>query len=164
MREICNYKFINYKDGLETYFLCLNPKGHEGLHQGERGQCNFVIDGYYCVKSPGHLGTHKTVMQQIQESKKENDPVNHPSLGSVNDPTLAEPELINHPQHYGGDTVYEVIKVLKAWGLEKDALLWTVGKYLGRAGKKEGESLLKDLKKLVWYANKRIEELENAHH
>ena len=24
-------------------------------------------------------------------------------------------EMVNHPSHYGGDTVYECIKVLKAW-------------------------------------------------
>lgn len=26
-------------------------------------------------------------------------------------------ETINHPQHYGGDTTYEAIKVIEAWGL-----------------------------------------------
>ena len=27
-------------------------------------------------------------------------------------------ETVNHPQHYGGDTVYEAIKVIEAWGLD----------------------------------------------
>ena len=27
-------------------------------------------------------------------------------------------EQINHPVHYGGDTVYEVIKVIEAWGVK----------------------------------------------
>lgn len=27
---------------------------------------------------------------------------------------------VNHPSHYGGDTTYEVIKVINAWGLGFD--------------------------------------------
>ena len=26
-------------------------------------------------------------------------------------------ETVNHPEHYGGDTPYEAIKVIDAWGL-----------------------------------------------
>jgi hypothetical protein len=61
---------------------------------------------------------------------------------------------VDHPSHYGGDTTYEAIKVLKAWGLEKDAYLWNVGKYLARAGKKD--DLLQDLEKMAFYLNQRI--------
>jgi len=70
-----------------------------------------------------------------------------------------EPELVQHPQHYGGDTVYEVIKVLRAWGLNGDALLWNVVKYIARAGKK-GDALT-DLKKARFYLDERIKELES---
>ncbi len=63
--------------------------------------------------------------------------------------------------HYGGaDNPHETIKCLEAWGLEKDALLWTAGKYLSRAGKKEGESLLKDLRKAHYYLKRRVDKLE----
>lgn len=65
--------------------------------------------------------------------------------------------------HYGGaDNPHETIKCLAAWGLEKDALCWTVGKYISRAGKKGGATLLRDLEKAYFYLGKKIEGLKNA--
>lgn len=65
---------------------------------------------------------------------------------------------VQHPIHYGGeDNPYEVIKVLEAWGLENDAYLWNVVKYIARAGKKHGNSALQDLKKAQFYLERRIE-------
>lgn len=70
-------------------------------------------------------------------------------------------ELVNHPDHYGGeDNQYETIKVLRAWGLDRDAYLWNVGKYISRAGKKSGNSLLQDLKKAAFYLDYRIKDIE----
>lgn len=63
-------------------------------------------------------------------------------------------ENVHHPDHYGGDTPYETIKVLEAWGLDKDFLLGNTVKYLSRAGKKGTE--LKDLRKALWYLNRKI--------
>lgn len=68
-------------------------------------------------------------------------------------------ELINHPAHYGGDTVYECIKVMEAWGLDKDFMLGSVLKYISRAGKKD-PNILNDLKKARWYLDRRIQNLE----
>lgn len=63
--------------------------------------------------------------------------------------------------HYGGaDNPHETVKCLEAWGLESDALLWTAAKYISRAGKKDGESPLKDLKKALFYLKRRVENLE----
>lgn len=65
-------------------------------------------------------------------------------------------EAVNHPAHYGGeDNPYEVIKVIEAWGFDKDAYLFNALKYIARAGKKGSE--IEDLKKAVWYLNRRIE-------
>ena len=70
-------------------------------------------------------------------------------------------ELVNHPQHYGGENnTYEVVKVAEAWGLDNDAYLFNVIKYIGRNGKKEGNTSLQDLKKAAWYLNRRIQTLE----
>jgi len=69
-------------------------------------------------------------------------------------------EKVNHPPHYGGDSVHETIKCLESWGLERDALLWNAVKYISRAGKKD--NLLDDLKKARWYLQRRIDSLENA--
>jgi Protein of unknwon function (DUF3310). len=68
--------------------------------------------------------------------------------------------MVVHPAHYGGDTTYEVIKVAEAWGLDKDAYLFNVLKYVGRAGKKAKSTLLEDLKKGRFYLDRRIKSLE----
>jgi hypothetical protein len=47
-----------------------------------------------------------------------------------------------------------VIDVLEDW-FPADPLLWQVGKYIARAGRKG--SLVEDLKKAAWYLNRRIE-------
>jgi hypothetical protein len=60
---------------------------------------------------------------------------------------------VNHPGHYTFGK-YEVIDVLEDW-FPADPLLWQVGKYIARAGRK-GDAL-EDLKKAAWYLNRRIE-------
>lgn len=60
---------------------------------------------------------------------------------------------VNHPQHYGGDTTYEAIKVIEAWGLGFN--LGNTVKYICRAGKK-GHGL-RDLEKAAWYLNREIQ-------
>lgn len=74
------------------------------------------------------------------------------------DGTVVPDRAVEHPAHYGGDTTYEVIKVIEAWGL--GFVLGNVVKYVARAGKKPGNSELQDLKKARDYINKRIEKLE----
>lgn len=66
-------------------------------------------------------------------------------------------DRVNHPAHYGGDTVYEVIKVCEAWGLDRDAYLFNVVKYVGRPGKGD---YLEDLKKARFYLDRRIRQME----
>ena len=64
----------------------------------------------------------------------------------------------SHPSYYGGkDNPYEAIKVLHEWHLDDDAYLWNVGKYLSRAGHKDGNSQLQDLTKARWYLNYKIQ-------
>ena len=63
-------------------------------------------------------------------------------------------EQVNHPEHYGGDTVYETIKVLKAWLTPEQFQGFILGntiKYLSRAGKKGNP--ITDLQKGLWYLN-----------
>lgn len=63
-------------------------------------------------------------------------------------------EAIHHPKHYGGDTPYEAIKVIMAWGVGFN--LGNTLKYLSRAGKKDPKATLQDLKKAAWYLNYEI--------
>lgn len=76
---------------------------------------------------------------------------------------MKKKEMVHHPAHYGGaDNPYEVIKVLEAWGLDKDFLLGNTVKYIPRAGKK-GERIedeIEDLRKARWYLDRKICNLE----
>jgi hypothetical protein len=68
-------------------------------------------------------------------------------------------EMVHNPEHYGGATnIYEAIKVIEAWDL--DFHLGNTVKYISRAGKKESDKELQDLKKAQWYLNRKIENLE----
>ena len=63
-------------------------------------------------------------------------------------------EVINHPAHYGGDTPYEAIKVIEAWGL--GFCLGNAVKYISRAGKKRSAQRTEDLKKAEWYVRREL--------
>lgn len=65
---------------------------------------------------------------------------------------------VNHPSHYGGDTTYEVIKVLEAWGLDADFYLGNAIKYIARCASKDVQIV--NLKKAAFYLNRRITLLE----
>jgi hypothetical protein len=67
-------------------------------------------------------------------------------------------ETINHPEHYGGDNTYEAIKVIEAWNL--DFSLGNTIKYISRAGKKDKAKEIEDLKKALWYLDRKIKTLE----
>ncbi len=67
-------------------------------------------------------------------------------------------ESVNHPQHYGGDTPYEAIKVIEAWDL--GFCLGNTVKYISRAGKKSTDCEIQDLEKAAWYLNRRIAQLK----
>lgn len=67
-------------------------------------------------------------------------------------------ERINHPSHYGGDTTYEAIRVIEAWGL--GFALGNCVKYICRAGKKPDTATIEDLRKAAWYLDREIKKLE----
>ena len=67
-------------------------------------------------------------------------------------------DAVNHPPHYGGDTTYEVIKVIEAWKL--GFCLGNAVKYIARAGKKVPGGELEDLRKAKFYLDRQVRELE----
>jgi hypothetical protein len=67
-------------------------------------------------------------------------------------------EQVNHPDHYGGDTTYEAIKVIENWQLGFH--LGNTVKYICRAGKKSTAAVVEDLKKARWYLDRYIAKLE----
>lgn len=67
---------------------------------------------------------------------------------------------INHPPHYGGDTPYEVIKVIHAWELNHNFNLGNAIKYIARAGKKDPNTYLEDLEKAMFYLAYEVKETD----
>lgn len=68
-------------------------------------------------------------------------------------------EAVNHPAHYGGDDVYETIKVLKAWMPPQQYFGFLLGnalKYDSRLGKKPDQPISQDLRKSAWYTAEAI--------
>ena len=62
-------------------------------------------------------------------------------------------EAVNHPNHYQGKTT-EVIKVIEDYDL--NFCLGNVIKYLLRAGRKDKDKYLEDLRKASWYLDREI--------
>jgi hypothetical protein len=75
--------------------------------------------------------------------------------------TWENKEMVNHPKHYqfGDNNVYEAIKVIDAWG--RGFALGNTVKYISRAGKKDPNKELEDLKKAMFYLQHHINQLEN---
>ena len=70
-----------------------------------------------------------------------------------------EKEMVKNPSHYGGaDNEYEAIKVIEAWDL--DFHLGNTVKYISRAGKKDPTKEIEDLKKAMFYLDRKIENLK----
>lgn len=64
-------------------------------------------------------------------------------------------DSVNHPDHYGGDSTYETIRVIEAWDL--GFCLGNCVKYISRAGRKPGVDQVEDLRKALWYLQREIE-------
>jgi hypothetical protein len=59
-----------------------------------------------------------------------------------------------NPRHYAYFGEFAAVYVIPRWGLGFE--LGNALKYIQRAGKKPGEDEVTDLKKAVWYINRRI--------
>lgn len=68
-------------------------------------------------------------------------------------------DAINHPSHYTDGTI-EVIDYIE--DKELGYHLGNAIKYISRAGKKDPSKTVEDLKKAVWYINRKIKKLESG--
>jgi hypothetical protein len=66
-------------------------------------------------------------------------------------------DMANHPPHYT-DGGIELIDFIDAKGLGFS--LGNAVKYISRAGKKDPDKMIEDLKKAAWYLNHEISRLE----
>ena len=70
-----------------------------------------------------------------------------------------EHDNVNHPAHYTDGNI-EVIDFIEDKNLPYH--LGNAVKYISRAGKKDPEKTVEDLRKAVWYLNRYIDRLEEA--
>lgn len=76
--------------------------------------------------------------------------------------TIGVDELINDsitPSYYN-DTKIAPIDVIEDWDL--DFCLGSALKYIKRCGKKDNNPSVQDLRKVIWYVERRIKELEEV--
>ena len=79
-------------------------------------------------------------------------------VDEVKEEMVKENDPVNHPKHYTDGRI-EVIEYI-----EDKKLGFCLGnaiKYISRAGKKEKDKEIQDLRKAMWYIERRIYELEN---
>lgn len=91
------------------------------------------------------LGAIPKLLEELaREDEDEDEPPQEEQM--ISD---AEKAATVHPQHYGGDVRYEVIKIVEARKL--DFNLGNAFKYLARAGKKDPTKTREDLVKALFY-------------
>jgi len=66
-------------------------------------------------------------------------------------PSDYDKETINHPQHYGGDTIYETIKVLRNWMTPEQFEGFLVGNSIKYLSRYRHKGRIDDLRKSKWY-------------
>lgn len=68
---------------------------------------------------------------------------------------------VNHPKHYqlGG---IEVIDAIEAWGFGEGFNRGNAIKYIARAGRKDPQAEVDDLKKAAWYIEREIERMQKT--
>jgi hypothetical protein len=83
-----------------------------------------------------------------------------PGTGIIMNTDHDEDYMINSPPHYAFARDQEPIKVIRAWGL--GFALGNVVKYIARAGRKDQEKRIEDLKKARWYLDDEITFLQTG--
>ena len=133
------------KHSLEEILTIDDGSGHPAIVNGKMVNCGGLSCGV-CDLSKYHAGCHSCTQEFFFWLYSEADPENEENK---NDP-------VNHTSHYT-DGKIEVIDYIEDKGL--DFCLGNAVKYISRAGKKDQEKEIEDLRKAAWYINRRIEEL-----
>ena len=87
-------------------------------------------------------------------NEPENPPAEHVDLQKVSEKVC---DNVNHPTHYTIGQI-EVIDFIE--DKELGFHLGNAVKYISRAGRKDADKTVEDLRKAVWYINRQIERLE----
>ena len=133
------------KHSLEEILTIARLSGHPAIVNGKLVKCE-GLSCDVCDLSKRHESCHNCIQEFLFWLYSEADPEKEENK---NDP-------VNHPSHYT-DGKIEVIDYIKDKGL--GYCLGNAVKYISRAGKKDPEKEIEDLRKAAWYINRRIEEL-----
>ena len=133
------------KHSLEEILTIGEGSGHPAIVNGKMVRCKGLNCGA-CDLIKYHEGCHNCTKEFLFWLYSEADTENEENK---NDP-------VNHPSYYT-DGKIEVIDYIKDKGL--GFCLGNAVKYISRAGKKDPEKEIEDLRKAAWYINRRIEEL-----
>lgn len=158
--KIPSFDELKGENELWAFILRCYPNATYVFPCGKRGE--FLVIANRHVNPPDILG-RSSVKLSDAISKAAECVAARVKAGAIKEPQAEAREEVDHPPHYGGaDNPYEVVKVCEAWGLEADAYLFNVVKYVARAGKKDGTvaGTVRDLKKAAWYLNRRIRNIE----
>lgn len=81
---------------------------------------------------------------------------------TIDVPTVeSNDDAIEHPSHYNIGNI-EVIDAIEDWNFGFGFNRGNAIKYIVRAGRKNKDTEIKDLKKALWYINREIERLEKS--
>lgn len=140
----------------------LSDPERNGAYAGRTGTiASNELDGIVYVHLGMNYANFRTSdLERVKETSMSGAiKYDRPQLPPIKEAGMLPVESVNHPPHYGGeDDPYEVIKVAEAWGFDKDAYLFNVLKYIGRADKKG--ATLEDHKKARFYLDRKIKQLE----
>ena len=133
------------KHSIEEILTIDEEIGHPAIVNGKMVKC-VGLDCGACDLSKYHEGCYSCAQEFLFWLYSETDPEKEENK---NDP-------VNHPSHYT-DGKIEVIDYIKDKGL--GFCLGNAVKYISRAGKKDPEKEIEDLRKADWYIILRIKEL-----
>lgn len=113
-------------------------------------------DKYYqCNEDEIELVTIGQVLQSIYDIPPQ---IKIKEIRSINEDSENNNDPVNHPSHYTSGKI-EVMDFIEDKKL--NFARGNVIKYVSRAGKKDPNKELEDLKKAMWYLNREIERLRN---
>lgn len=105
----------------------------------------------------GEIGTIKDSDKEVASVQFKSDWWRYPA--SLIEQHLVEEDVVNEPSHYKLPNGIEVIDVIE--GAELGFHLANSVKYILRAGKKDKDKELQDLKKAEYYLKRKIKQLES---
>lgn len=110
---------------------------------------------YQCNEDEIELITIGQVLQSIYDIPPQ---IKIKEIRSINEDSENNNDPVNHPSHYTSGKI-EVMDFIEDKKL--NFARGNVIKYVSRAGKKDPNKELEDLKKAMWYLNREIERLRN---